>query len=79
MILAFVGAKILADDVVHVGDLASLGVFVGLLGGGVAASLIADRLQPPQPVEEARRRPPRCPEQLRPLPPEPEDVLVAER
>jgi hypothetical protein len=52
VILAFVGAKILADDVVHVGDLASLGVIVGLLGGGVAASLVADRLQPPHPVEE---------------------------
>jgi tellurite resistance protein TerC len=79
VILAFVGLKILADDVVQIGDLASLGVIVGLLGGGIAASLIADRLQRPQPVEEARRRPPRCPEQLRSLPPEPEDVLVAER
>jgi tellurite resistance protein TerC len=61
VILAFVGVKILADDVVQIGDLASLGVIVGLLGGGIAASLIADRLQRPQPVEEARRRPPRCP------------------
>ena len=47
VILAFVGAKILADDVVHVGDPASLGVIVGLLRGGVAASLVADRLDPP--------------------------------
>jgi tellurite resistance protein TerC len=79
VILAFVGAKILADDVVHFGDLASLGVIVGLLGGGVAASLVADRRDPPHPVEEARRRPPRCPEQLTPRRPEPEEAPVAQR
>jgi hypothetical protein len=37
VILAFVGAKILADDVVHIGDVASLAVAVGLLDRGVAA------------------------------------------
>ena len=66
VILAFVGIKILADDVVHVGDIASLGVIIALLACGVTASLLADRLRPPNPAEQARRRPPRCPEQLTP-------------
>ena len=78
MILAFVGAKILADDVVHIGDVASLAVIVGLLGCGVAAS-VADRLTPPHPAEEARRRPPRCPEQLTPRRPKAEEAPVAQR
>ena len=34
-------------------------LIVGLLGCGVAASVVADRLTPPHPAEEARRRPPR--------------------
>jgi hypothetical protein len=37
-----------ADDVVHIGDVASLAVIVGLLGCGVAAS-VADRLTPRTP------------------------------
>jgi TerC family integral membrane protein len=64
LILAFVGIKILADDRVHVGDLASLAVIGALVAGGVAASVAADRLDPPHPTEEATRRPPRCPRQL---------------
>jgi tellurite resistance protein TerC len=81
VILAFVGLKILADDVVHIGDAASLGVIVGLLACGVVASLVADRLDPPHPFEDGRRRPPRCPERLTPIPPKPkpEDVPVAQR
>jgi tellurite resistance protein TerC len=64
LILAFVGFKILAEDVVHVSDLGSLGVIGGLLAGGTVASLVADRLDPPHPAEQAARRPPRCPKQL---------------
>jgi tellurite resistance protein TerC len=64
LILAFVGLKILADDLVHVGDLESLAVIALLVGGGVVASLTADRLDPPHPAEEATRRPPRCPATL---------------
>jgi hypothetical protein len=64
LILAFVGIKILADDLVHISDLASLGVIAALLAGGVATSVVADRLDPPHPTEEATRRPPRCPERL---------------
>jgi tellurite resistance protein TerC len=66
LILAFVGIKILAADVVHVSDLGSLAVIAGLLAGGVLASLAADRLDPPHPAEEATRRPPRCPKRLTP-------------
>jgi tellurite resistance protein TerC len=66
LILAFVGIKILADDLVHLGDLASLAVIGALVAGGVAASVAADRLDRPHPTEEATRRPPRCPRQLAP-------------
>jgi tellurite resistance protein TerC len=65
LILGFVGLKILLADVVHIGDLASLGIIAAFLAGGVVASLIADRIDPPHPVEEAMRRPPRCPRELR--------------
>jgi tellurite resistance protein TerC len=61
LILAFVGLKILTAEVVHIGDLASLAVIALLLAGGVGASMLADRLDPPEPVEAAARRPPRCP------------------
>ena len=68
LILAFVGVKILAADLVHISDLASLAVIAGLIAVGTAASLAADRLDPPQPAEEATRRPPRCPPDLPPPP-----------
>jgi tellurite resistance protein TerC len=64
LILAFVGIKILAADIVHVSDLGSLVVIAVLLVGGAAASLLADRFDPPHPTEEAARRPPRCPRVL---------------
>jgi tellurite resistance protein TerC len=66
LILAFVGIKILAADLVQLSDLGSLAVIGALIGGGVAASLAADRLDPPHPAEEATRRPPRCPRELTP-------------
>jgi tellurite resistance protein TerC len=66
LILAFVGIKILTADFVRIGDLGSLAIIVGLLLGGVVASLIADRLDPPHPAEEKKRRPPRCPTRLTP-------------
>jgi tellurite resistance protein TerC len=64
LILAFVGVKILVSDLVHIGDLASLATIGALLAGGIVASVAADRLDPPHPVEEATRRPPRCPREL---------------
>jgi predicted tellurium resistance membrane protein TerC len=64
LVLAFVGIKILATDVVQISDLASLAVVAALLAGGIVASLVADRFAPPQATEEATRRPPRCPGEL---------------
>jgi len=64
LILAFVGMKILAADLVDIGAFGSLAVIATLIPGGVVASLVADHLDPPHPVEEAARRPPRCPGKL---------------
>jgi tellurite resistance protein TerC len=69
LILAFVGIKILAADLVHISDLGSLAVIAVLIAGGVVASLVADRIDPPHPTEEATRRPPRCPGELAPSTP----------
>jgi hypothetical protein len=63
-VLAFVGIKILLDDVVHIGDLTTLAIIAAFLAAGVGASLVAERLDPPHPAAEADRRPPRCPPQL---------------
>jgi tellurite resistance protein TerC len=68
LILAFVGIKILAADLVEISDVGSLAVVVALLAGGIVASLVADRLDPPQPEQAATRRPPRCPRELAPSP-----------
>jgi tellurite resistance protein TerC len=68
LILTFVGIKILIADLVHISDLASLALIAALLGGGIFASLAADRLDPPHPAQEATRRPPRCPPALAPAP-----------
>jgi hypothetical protein len=59
-------AIVLADIAFHIGDLGSLAIIVPLLVGGAVASLVADRLDPPHPAEEASRRPPRCPAELTP-------------
>jgi len=64
LILGFVGLKILLADLVAIGDLASLAVIAVLLAGGIVASLLADRLDPPHVEEVAARRPPRCPPTL---------------
>ena len=64
VILGFVGLKILLADVVPIGDVASLAVIALLLASGIAASLLADRLDPPRRDELAARRPPRCPPTL---------------
>ena len=69
VILGFVGIKILAADLVHISDLGSLAIIAALLAGGTVASLVADRLDPPRQVEEATRRPPRCPRELTPSAP----------
>ena len=68
LILGFVGLKILTADFVYISDLGSLAVIIALLAGGIVASLVADRLDPPHPSQQATRRPPRCPRQLAPPP-----------
>jgi tellurite resistance protein TerC len=68
VILAFVGVKILLADVVHISELASLATIAAILATGVAASLVADRLDPPDSAERSSRRPPRCPDVLVPAP-----------
>jgi tellurite resistance protein TerC len=64
LILAFVGAKLLLEDVVSVGDLATLAVISGAFVLGIAASLVADRLTPEPPSVKNARTPPRCPATL---------------
>jgi tellurite resistance protein TerC len=66
IVLAFVGLKILAEDLVAVSDLASLAIIAALIAIGIAASLVADRIDPPHPADQATRRPPRCPPNLTP-------------
>jgi TerC family integral membrane protein len=67
LILGFVGLKILIADVLPIGDVASLAVIALLLSGGVAASALADRLDPPEPATLSSRKPPRCPPALIPI------------
>jgi tellurite resistance protein TerC len=60
-ILAFIAARLLVEDVVHVGPGVSLAGVLAILAAGVAISVLADRRSPPAPHERARRSPPRCP------------------
>jgi tellurite resistance protein TerC len=64
LILAFVGVKLLLDDVVPIGDLVTLAVIVGALVLGVVASSVADRLAPEPEHVVTARTPPRCPPAL---------------
>ncbi len=52
IVLAAVAVKLLIEDVVLIGPLASLGIVAVLFGGGIVASIIGDRRDP----EGARRR-----------------------
>jgi len=45
LILAFVGVKMLLVGMYHVPNLVSLGIIVGTLAGGIAASLVATRIE----------------------------------
>jgi tellurite resistance protein TerC len=60
-VLAFVALRLLAQDAVSIGPLASLAVIVGILIVGLLASVIGDRVAPPAESSHAERRPPRCP------------------
>jgi TerC family integral membrane protein len=59
LVLGFVGLKILLADVVPIGDVASLAVIALLLAGGIAGSLLADRLAPPESNQTAASLPAR--------------------
>jgi hypothetical protein len=58
-ILAFIALRLLTEDVVEIGPLASLAGIAGILAAGVIASVIADRLANVPEPERAERRPPR--------------------
>jgi tellurite resistance protein TerC len=64
VILAFVGAKLLLEDVLTIGDLGTLAVVSGALVLGIVASLVADRLAPEPASVKNARTPPRCPATL---------------
>jgi tellurite resistance protein TerC len=53
VVLGLVGVKLLAEDVVHVGPLASLGMIALLFAIGIGASIVADRRDPDS---EAKRQ-----------------------
>ena len=55
VVLAFVAVKLLVEDFVHLGPLASLAVVVALFSAGIVASLIADRGDPEAARERAAR------------------------
>jgi tellurite resistance protein TerC len=69
IILAFVGVKLLLEDVVPIGDLVTLAVIGGALVLGIVASLEADRLAPEPASVVKARSPPRCPPSLPTAPP----------
>ena len=46
VVLGVVGVKLLVEDLVHVGPVASLGVIAGLFAIGIVASLVADSNDP---------------------------------
>jgi tellurite resistance protein TerC len=53
ILLAVVGVKILTEDLVHIGPLASFAIVAGIFTLGIVASAVADRLDPDS---ERRRR-----------------------
>ena len=67
-ILAFIALRLLTEDLVDVGPLASLAGIAAILAVGLLASWIGDRLAPPPGPERAERRPPRCPPAVAPRP-----------
>jgi tellurite resistance protein TerC len=69
VILAFVGIKLLLEEVVPIGDLVTLAVIGGALGIGIVASLVVDRLAPEPATVAKARIPPRCPPSLTTGPP----------
>jgi tellurite resistance protein TerC len=55
VVLGVVGVKLLIEDVVHIGPVASLAIIALLFAVGIAASLIADRRDPDSDAKQAER------------------------
>ncbi len=55
IVLGVVGIKLLAEDLVKVGPLASLAIIAVLFGGGIVVSVIADRRDPDAAAKRAER------------------------
>jgi tellurite resistance protein TerC len=60
-LLLFIALRLLTGDVVSLSPLVGLTVIAAILFAGLVASLIGDRVVPPDATELAQRRPPRCP------------------
>jgi tellurite resistance protein TerC len=55
VVLGVVGVKLLIEDLVHIGPLASLAIIAVLFAIGIVASLIADRRDPDSDVKQTER------------------------
>jgi tellurite resistance protein TerC len=55
VVLGLVGVKLLVEDLVHVGPLASLAMIALLFTIGIVASLVADRRDPDSDVKQRER------------------------
>jgi tellurite resistance protein TerC len=64
IVLAVVAVKLLSEDLVHVGPVASLAVVTALFTGGILASIAADR-RDPEAAERRRERADRTPAQAK--------------
>jgi tellurite resistance protein TerC len=55
VVLGVVGVKLLVEDVVHIGPLASLAIIAILFAIGIVASIVADRRDPDSEAKQAER------------------------
>jgi len=60
-VIAFAGAKILLAPVLELSNAVTVAIIAAVFAAGVAASIVADRFDPPSTHVRRRRRPPRCP------------------
>ncbi len=60
-LLFFIGLRLLTEDVVPISPPVSLAGVAAILGVGLLLSVIGDRVSPPPPRAQEKRRPPRCP------------------
>jgi hypothetical protein len=60
-LLLFIALRLLTGDVVSLRPLVGLAAIAAILFAGLVASVIGDRVVPPDATEFAERRPPQCP------------------